>query len=114
MIPTVKGYTKDEEVIVKYDKQAALPLAKAFKALCHPARVWIVQELVKEDHRVSYFVENIGVEFATVSRHLAKLRRAKLVTCVKKGRENWYQFNRKDAKFLNEQFLLPAGESTPT
>ena len=84
----------DEEVIVKYDKANEVGAARMFKALGHPARAWIVKELVNGEHRVSDFVEAIGVEFATVSRHLAKLKSAKLVVSHKRGREIWYGLNK--------------------
>ena len=79
---------------MKFDKNKEKELALMFKALSHPTRAWIVRQLTKEEHCVREFVEAVGVEFATVSRHLAKLKRADLITCRKQGREIWYGLNR--------------------
>ena len=65
-----------------------------FKALSHPTRLWIVRQLVQDEHCVREFVDVLGVEFATVSRHLAKLKAAGILTSRKQGREIWYGLNR--------------------
>ena len=85
---------KDEEVFVKYDKSREMSAALMFKALSHPIRVWIVRQLERDEHCVSEFVKALDVEFATVSRHLAKLKQARLVISHKEGREIWYAINR--------------------
>ena len=65
-----------------------------FKALSHPTRLWIVRQLAQDEHCVREFVDVLGVEFATVSRHLAKLKSAGIITSRKQGREIWYGLNR--------------------
>ena len=79
---------------MKFDKDKEKALALMFKALSHPTRTWIVRQLAKEEHCVREFVDAVGVEFATVSRHLAKLKRAGLIASRKQGREIWYGLNR--------------------
>ena len=79
---------------MKFDKNKEAATAVMFKALSHPARIWIVRQLAKEEHCVFEFVKALDVEFATVSRHLAKLKRAGLLTSHKMGREIWYKLNR--------------------
>ena len=79
---------------MKFDKKKETATAVMFKALGHPARVWIVRQLAKDEHCVYEFVKSLGVEFATVSRHLAKLKQAGLITSHKQGREIWYGLNR--------------------
>ena len=82
------------EVSVKFDKKKETAAALMFKALSHPARFWIVRQLAKDEHCVIEFVKALDVEFATVSRHLAKLKKAGLITSRKQGREIWYGLNR--------------------
>ena len=86
--------------VVKFDKNKEIPLALMLKALSHPTRIWIVRQLAKEEHCVREFVDAIGVEFATVSRHLAKLKHAGILTSRKQGREIWYGLNRQTVRKL--------------
>ena len=81
---------------MKFDKTKESSVASMYKALGHPTRIWIVRQLAQKDHCVREFVEALGVEFATVSRHLAKLKRAGLLVGRKKGREIWYGLDRKE------------------
>lgn len=71
-----------------------MALASMFKALSHPTRIWIVRQLAKEEHCVREFVDVLDVEFATVSRHLAKLKAVGILSSRKQGREIWYRLNR--------------------
>ena len=82
------------EVSVKFDKKKETAAALMFKALSHPARFWIVRQLAKDEHCVIEFVKALDVEFATVSRHLAKLKAVGILTSRKQGREIWYRLNR--------------------
>lgn len=79
---------------MKFDRRKEAATAALFKALSHPARIWIVRQLAMEEHCVYEFVKALDVEFATVSRHLAKLKKAGLLTSRKNGREIWYGLNR--------------------
>ena len=92
-ISTFKKRVKSKHV-VKFDKNKEKELASMFKALSHPTRLWIVRQLAKDEHCVREFVDVLGVEFATVSRHLAKLKAAGILTSRKQGREIWYGLNR--------------------
>jgi len=78
---------------VHYDKAEEKKTAIKLRAIAHPTRCWIIKTLAKEEHRVGEFVKATGVEFATMSRHLAKLRAVGLITGNKKGREIYYSLN---------------------
>ena len=65
--------------------------AKVLKALGHPTRLLIVEELGKGERCVCYFVEQIGVDFSTVSKHLAVLKQAGLVEDEKRGQQVFYR-----------------------
>ncbi len=65
--------------------------AEAFKALGHPTRLQIVKRLADGEHCVCEFVEAAGVKFATVSRHLAVLRKAGIIVAEKRGKSVYYR-----------------------
>lgn len=66
--------------------------AKIIKALAHPARLLIVDELSKHGERcVCELTEMIGSDMSTVSRHLAMLKGAGLVEDEKRGQMVFYR-----------------------
>ncbi len=68
---------------------AATPLqafkARFFRALAHPARVRILETLVKGGRSVQELQEALGLEQPVVSQQLAVLRQQGIVTAEKKG-----------------------------
>jgi len=70
----------------------ALPPHEVFRALGHPARVRIVQELSGgEEKCVCELVEACGLGWSTVSRHLAVLREAGVLADEKRGLQVFYR-----------------------
>jgi DNA-binding transcriptional ArsR family regulator len=66
--------------------------ARIVKALAHPARLLIVDELSKRGERcVCELTEMIGSDMSTVSRHLALLKGAGLVDDEKRGQMVFYR-----------------------
>jgi DNA-binding transcriptional ArsR family regulator len=66
--------------------------AKIIKAMAHPARLFILDELSKNLERcVCELTEMIGSDMSTVSRHLAVLRGAGLVEDEKRGSMVYYR-----------------------
>ncbi len=66
--------------------------AKVAKALAHPARLMIVDELAERGPRcVCELTELVGSDMSTVSRHLAQLRDAGLIEAEKRGQMVFYQ-----------------------
>ena len=74
-------------------KDQALLHAKArvFKALGHPTRLFMIQELSKGECCVCRFAEHIDADLSTVSRHLAVLKQAGLVEDEKRGQQVFYR-----------------------
>ena len=65
--------------------------AKIIKAMAHPARLFIVDELSKNGERcVCDLTEMIGTDMSTVSRHLAQLKDAGIVDVEKRGQMVFY------------------------
>ncbi|MFC1597159.1 ArsR/SmtB family transcription factor [Planctomycetota bacterium] len=81
----------DTKRLAKYEARA-----KIIKALAHPARLLIVDELSTVDERcVCELTEMIGSNISTVSRHLAVLKGAGLVQDEKRGQMVFYRLHMK-------------------
>jgi ArsR family transcriptional regulator len=66
--------------------------AKIIKALAHPARLLIVDELAEHGERcVCELTEIVGSDMSTVSRHLAQLKEAGIVEMDKRGQMVFYR-----------------------
>lgn len=62
------------------------------KALAHPTRMFIVDELSRVEERcVCELTERIGADISTVSKHLAILKNAGLVIDDKRGNQVYYR-----------------------
>jgi ArsR family transcriptional regulator len=64
--------------------------AKIMKALAHQTRIYMVEELAKGEKCVCEFVEEIGSDFSTVSKHLSLLKEAGIVQDDKRGQKVFY------------------------
>ncbi len=67
--------------------------AKVVKALAHPTRLFIVDELGRGERCVCDLTKMIGADISTVSKHLSVLRQAGLVTDDKRGLMVYYRMN---------------------
>lgn len=65
--------------------------ARIIKALAHPTRLFIVDELARGERCVCELTDMIGVEMPTVSRHLSQLKHAGLVEDEKRGAQVFYR-----------------------
>ncbi|MDX9860162.1 MAG: metalloregulator ArsR/SmtB family transcription factor [Rhodospirillales bacterium] len=65
--------------------------AKVLKALGHPTRLFIAEELGRGERCVCQLVEMIGADFSTVSRHLSVLKQAGIVEDEKRGMQVFYR-----------------------
>jgi len=66
--------------------------AKIIKAMAHPTRLFIVDELAKAGERcVCELTEMIGADMSTVSKHLAILKEAGIVQDRKRGSAVYYR-----------------------
>lgn len=75
----------------KFDRDLCRKPAQKFKALGHPVRLWIAQQLLDGEHCVSEFVEQTELDFSTVSQHLNVLRQNEVVVAEKRGKEVHYR-----------------------
>lgn len=72
-------------------KRAIGEQAKIFKALGHPSRLLMVDALRAGEKCVCELRELVGDDMSTVSRHLAVLREAGVVTSEKRGTNMYYR-----------------------
>ena len=86
------GITKTEEFTVKDNK-----IAKYAKALAHPARVAILQLLVKKQHCIcGDIVDELPLSQSTVSQHLKELKEAGLIKGDIEGAKVCYCIDEKE------------------
>ncbi|MEI6948056.1 metalloregulator ArsR/SmtB family transcription factor [Paraflavisolibacter sp. H34] len=75
------GVTKSEKFTKEQNQ-----LAQLMKALAHPARIAILQELIKANACIcSDLVEELGLAQATISQHLKELKSAGLIKGTVEG-----------------------------
>lgn len=65
--------------------------ARIIKALAHPARLVIVDELAKQPRCVCEIQEVVGSDMSTVSKHLLLLKNAGIVQDEKRGVQVYYR-----------------------
>jgi DNA-binding transcriptional ArsR family regulator len=65
--------------------------AQTLKALAHPTRLFIVDELSRGERCVCELTGLIGVEMPTVSRHLSLLRNVGILEDDKRGAQVFYR-----------------------
>jgi len=85
------GITKSEIFTAKQNK-----LAKMLKALAHPARIAIIQHLVKSEACIcGGLVEELGLAQATISQHLKELKSIGIIKGCAEGASVSYCINEK-------------------
>lgn len=65
--------------------------ARIIKALAHPTRLFIVDELSRGERCVCELTDMVGVEMPTVSRHLSQLKSAGILEDDKRGAQVFYK-----------------------
>lgn len=71
-------------------KQRYEARAQVIKAMGHPTRLFIVDELAKGERCVCELRDMIGADISTVSKHLSVLKQAGIVEDDKRGLQVWY------------------------
>lgn len=65
--------------------------AQVFKALAHPGRLLMLDELSRGERCVCELAALVGSEMPTISRHLSQLRNAGIVDDEKRGAQVFYR-----------------------
>jgi ArsR family transcriptional regulator len=64
--------------------------AKIIKAMAHPSRLFIIEELSKHEYCVNELTKMIGSDASTVSKHLSILKNSGLVADEKRANSIFY------------------------
>ena len=79
------------ECVMDADIQAGFEArAKIIKALAHPTRLFIVDELSRGERCVNELTARIGADVSTVSKHLAILKSVSIIKDSKRGAQVYY------------------------
>jgi ArsR family transcriptional regulator len=65
--------------------------ARILKAMAHPTRLFLVDELSRGERCVCELTEMVGADVSTVSKHLSVLRQAGILRDEKRGAKVYYQ-----------------------
>jgi ArsR family transcriptional regulator len=65
--------------------------AQVIKAMAHPTRLFVIDELSHGERCVCELTEMVGSDVSTVSKHLSVLKQAGIVECDKRGLQVWYR-----------------------
>ena len=65
--------------------------AEVLRALAHPSRLMMVDELSRGERCVCELTELVGADMSTVSKHLSVLRYAGIVDCERQGVKVFYR-----------------------
>ena len=94
------GITKTEIFTLKQNK-----LASRLKALAHPARIAIIQHLVKAEHCIcGDLVEELGLAQATISQHLKELKNIGIIKGCVEGTSVSYCIDEKVWEQIRKEF----------
>ncbi len=74
----------------KNDKLIYEAKAKILKALAHPTRLWMTEQLADGERCVCEFVNAIDADFSTISKHLTVLKQAGIIEDDKRGKQVFY------------------------
>lgn len=64
---------------------------KIIKAMAHPTRLFVLEQLLKKERCVCELTEMIGADVSTVSKHLSLLKAAGIVDNDKRGNQVFYR-----------------------
>ncbi|HKZ68002.1 MAG TPA: metalloregulator ArsR/SmtB family transcription factor [Chitinophagaceae bacterium] len=94
------GITKSEIFTAKQNRLAAI-----LKALAHPARVAIIQHLVKAEHCIcGELVKELGLAQATISQHLKELKNIGIIKGCVEGTSISYCIDEKVWRQVKKEF----------
>lgn len=92
-LPSFSGFSFDKRIkIYKYNRMSELIQFKAefFKALAHPLRIRILDELRSGEAGVNDLCARLNAEQSTLSQQLAALRHRSIVVGRKEGQNVYY------------------------
>jgi len=67
--------------------------ARILKAMAHPTRLFIIEELAMQERNVGELTEKIGADMSTVSKHLNVLKSEGIIHDKRKGTSIYYHLS---------------------
>ena len=89
--------------------------ADFLKAIAHPTRIQILEQLRNGEKCVCEFIEELDIEQSNISQHLSVLRKQGIVTYRKEGLKAMYQVNYQEIYIILDKvkdILLSQVETT--
>jgi ArsR family transcriptional regulator len=87
IMPNIMEHVRMTEQEKKlYEAKAAV-----LKALAHPTRLWMAEQLAGGEKCVCELVAAVDFDFSTISKHLAVLKQAGIVEDEKRGKQVFYR-----------------------
>lgn len=94
------GTTKSEIFTIEQNKLATL-----FKVLGHPARIAIVQYIIKQNACIcTDLVDELGLAQATISQHLKELKSIGIIQGTIEGKSVCYCIDQKVWRLIQNEF----------
>lgn len=94
------GLTKSEIFTAKQNK-----IANMLKALAHPARIAIIQQLTKSEHCIcGDLVDELGLAQPTISQHLKELKNIGIIKGCVEGKTISYCIDQKVWMHVKKEF----------
>jgi ArsR family transcriptional regulator len=81
----------EKQILTGQTKVQMEERARVMKALAHPSRLFIVDELSRGERCVCELTDMIGADVSTVSKHLTLLKKAGVVLDEKRGQQVFYR-----------------------
>lgn len=75
----------------RFDKALFEAKAAVLKALGHPTRLWLAEQLADGERCVCELAASIDADLSTVSKHLAILKQAGVIRDQKSGKQVYYE-----------------------
>lgn len=86
IIPNNKGCLMDIKTQARFEA-----LAQVIKAMAHPTRLFVVDELSRSERCVCELTDRVGADVSTVSKHLTVLKGCGIVESEKRGARIYYR-----------------------
>ena len=78
-------------VMTQAQQQRLNTRAAVLKALAHPTRLWLVEQLEQQERCVCELTDGVDADISTVSKHLSLLRQAGIVASRREGKQIYYR-----------------------
>lgn len=76
----------DSKILARFETRANI-----IKAMAHPTRLFIVDELSRQERCVNELTDMVGADVSTVSKHLSVLKNAGIVVDEKRSAQVFYK-----------------------